>query len=230
MANAGTAQKARSSVDRIVERLYDDIRHMRLLPGTRISETDIAAQFGVSRQPVRDAFNRLANMDLIIVRPKKATEVKKFSVAAIERSRFVRASVEKEVLRLAAQRCTEADGFLLDSCISLQHKAMSEGDNAGFTQLDYEFHKTLCDIARVPYAFDVIRGEKEKVDRLCMLQLSKENRMPQLVEDHEAIAEAVKAGDPEAAAAAGATHLSRLDDTIAAIRITSAAYFDDSED
>lgn len=230
MANADTAQTTRSSVDRIVEQLYDDIRQMRLLPGTRISETDIASQFGVSRQPVRDAFNRLANMDLILIRPKKATEVKKFSTAAIERSRFVRASVEAEVLRRASAHCTPADGHQLDACLAMQNKALAESDHAAFARLDYEFHQTLCEIAGVPFAFDVIRAEKEKVDRLCMLGLSKENRMPQLVEDHEAIARAVKDGDAEAAAKAGMRHLSRLDDTIEAIRVTSAAYFDDSED
>ena len=54
--------------------------------------------------------------------------------------------------------------------------------------------------------------------------------MPELIEDHEAITAALKAGDAEAAVAAGMLHLTRLDETIAAIRVNSAAYFDDEED
>ncbi len=69
-------------------------------------------------------------------------------------------------------------------------------------------------------------AEKSKVDRLCMLSLSKEDRMPELVIDHEEIAEAVKAGDAERAIAAGMIHLGRLDETIARISETNANYFE----
>lgn len=216
----------RTRVDEIVDFLEGEISSMRLLPGSRISETEIATRFGVSRQPVRDAFTRLQSMDLIRVRPKKATEVRKLSIAAIEKARFIRAAVEAAVLRQAAQRCDLAGGFQMDSCLALQRQAQAEGDHKRFAELDYEFHRTLCEIAGVPFAFDVIREEKAKVDRLCMLGLSKEDRMPQLIEDHESIAEAIKAGHAEDAAAAGMRHLSRLDATIETIRQTSAAYFE----
>ena len=96
----------------------------------------------------------------------------------------------------------------------------------GFGQLDYEFHRTLCEIAKADFAFDVIMAEKSKVDRLCRLGLSKEDRMPELVADHRAIADAVKAHDDERAVATGALHLSRLDETIARITATNADYFE----
>lgn len=223
------SEEKRSSVADIVDHLYDEITSMRLLPGTRISESDVAAKFGVSRQPVRDAFRRLESMDLILVRPKKATEVKKFSARAIEKSRFVRAAIEAAALRAAAENCDAAGGFQLDACIALQQKAFAERDFAEFARLDYDFHKAICDIGRVPYAFEVIKSEKEKVDRLCVLGLSKERRMPELIRDHEAIAAAIKAGDAEAAFEAGMLHLSRLDETIKAIRVSGAAYFDDQD-
>ncbi|MDW4497810.1 GntR family transcriptional regulator [Sulfitobacter sp. D35] len=227
MNDSAASQARPRSVERIVDFLYREITAMRLLPGTRISETDVAAQFGVSRQPVREAFSRLAAMDLILVRPKKATEVRRFSTLSIEKSRFVRSAIESAALRKAAENCSEADGYALDAQLALQRKAQAEKSSDAFAELDYDFHRTICDIAGVPYAFDIIRAEKEKVDRLCMLQISKEDRMPQLIEDHARIADAIRSGDAEAAAAAGALHLSRLDETIAAIRKSSAAYFED---
>ena len=200
---------------------------MRMLPGTRISEADIARQFGVSRQPVREAFTHLANMDLILVRPKRATEVKKLSIKTIEKSRFVRAAVEAAAIKEAVKHCNAAAGFQLDACIAMQRKALADRDYRGFASLDYDFHKTICEIGQVPFAFDVIREEKEKVDRLCMLGLAKEDRMPLLLADHEVIADAIKQGDEVGAIEAGMAHLSRLDETIRSIRINSSAYFDD---
>jgi DNA-binding GntR family transcriptional regulator len=216
----------RTSVDDIFEYLYDEISSLRLKPGDKISEADIAAQFGVSRQPVRDAFSRLANLDLLLIRPQRATEVKRFSSREIVKSRFVRAAVEAEVLRRAARLCDAAGGALLDASLARQRKVVEDNDFQKFSPLDYEFHGLLCQIAGVEFASEVIAAEKAKVDRLCLLSLSKEARMPQLLDDHESIVRAVKEGDAEAAVAAGMLHLSRLDSTIEKIAETNSNYFE----
>lgn len=229
MVSMAQNSERRTSVDDIFDDLCKEILSLDLRPGDKISEADIAARFGVSRQPVRDAFSRLANLDLLLIRPQRATEVKRFSMREIIKSRFVRASVEKEVLRLAALHCDDAAAADLDAALAQQEKVVAEKDVAGFGALDYAFHKTLCGIAKAEFAFDVIMTEKSKVDRLCMLSLSKEDRMPELVEDHRAIAKAVKAHDAEAAIKAGMRHLSRLDDTIDWISTAHASYFEPSE-
>lgn len=216
----------RPRVDDIFESLHDEILSLRLRPGDKISEAEIADRFGVSRQPVRDAFARLANLDLLLIRPQRATEVKRFSAREIEKSRFVRAAVETEVLRRAAKHCDAKGAALLDTAIAEQQKAVEKSDVDGFGALDYEFHQALCQIAQADFAFDVIMAEKAKVDRLCMLGLSKEHRMPELVKDHREIAEAVKDHDPDRAVDVGMRHLSRLDETIEHISETSAHYFE----
>lgn len=219
----------RTSVDDIFEYLHKEILSLSLRPGDKISEADIASRFGVSRQPVRDAFSRLANLDLLLIRPQRATEVRRFSSREIVKSRFVRAAVETEVLRRAAQHCDAKGAALLDAALAEQDDAISRRDVAGFGVLDYEFHRTLCQIAQAEFAFDVIMSEKSKVDRLCMLGLSKEDRMPALVADHREIAAAIKAHDTDRAVKIGMHHLSRLDETIEQISVTNAEYFEPAE-
>lgn len=226
MAQARTQGDRRTSVDDIFEGLHEQILTMQLRPGDRISEADTAAQFGVSRQPVRDAFSRLANLDLLLIRPQRATEVRRFSMRQIEKSRFIRSAVEQEVLRRASAVCDSDDAARLRHSLSEQEAAMKAQDMDRFGQLDYEFHKVLCGIAKVDYAFDVILEEKAKVDRLCMLGFEKEQRMPELLADHTAIAKAVVARDADAAVAAGLKHLSRLDTTIERITASNANYFE----
>jgi DNA-binding GntR family transcriptional regulator len=226
MSNLSQTRDRRTSVDMVFDHLREDIATLRLLPGDKISEAEIAAKFGVSRQPVRDAFSRLENLDLLLIRPQRATEVKRFSAREITKSRFVRASVEAEVLRRAAVECDAIGASQLDASLILQAAVVEVGDYEKFGVLDYEFHKTLCEIAKVDFAFEVIKQEKANVDRLCMLSLSKEDRMTQLVEDHQTITDCVKAHDASGAVAAGVRHLSRLDDTIAAVLTAHADYFD----
>lgn len=225
MVQATHINVRRTSVDDIFDHLHAEILSLRLRPGDKISEADIAAQFGVSRQPVRDAFNRLATLDLLLIRPQRATEVKRFSAREIAKARFVRSAVEQEVLRRAAEHCDPQGASALDAALDAQERAVHAGDVDAFGTLDYDFHKLLCKIAKVDFAFDVIMVEKSKVDRLCILSLSKGDRLPDLVEDHRHIAHAVKAHDAEAAVQAGVRHLSRLDQTIQEISTTNANYF-----
>ena len=226
MAQLAQFSGRRTIVDDIFDHLHGEIASLRLKPGDRISEADIASKFGVSRQPVRDAFSRLANQDLLLIRPQRATEVRRFSMREIEKSRFVRAAVEKEVLRNAARNCNDEGGALLDKELKKQAHSIEIEDFDSFGILDYEFHKLLCHIAKADYAAEVILLEKSKVDRLCMLSLTKKDQMPALVRDHTAIVEAVKNHDVDGAVEAGTRHLSRLDDTIAQIWATNASYFE----
>lgn len=226
MPSAARTRDRRTSVDVVFEHLHDAIASLELLPGDKISEAEIAAQFNVSRQPVRDAFSRLANLDLLLIQPQKATEVRRFSLREIAKSRFVRASVEAEVLRRAAREATAADGTLLDACLAQQAQVVPGGKYEEFGKLDYEFHKALCRVAKVDFAFEVISSEKANVDRLCMLSLSKEDRMDDLLEDHRAIADRIKTGDAEGAVKAGMFHLSRLDATIDSIFKANPDYFE----
>ena len=226
MAQIVPVSAQRTSVEDIFDTLLADIQALQLRPGDKISEVDIAAHFGVSRQPVRDAFTRLASMDLLVIRPKRATEVKRFSTREIEKSRFVRSAVEERVLREAAKHCDLIGAARLDMALAEQNAALETDDFKAFGILDYAFHKTLCKIARADFAFDTIKTEKAKVDRLCLLGLAKEQRMPELVADHRAIADAIKENDPETAVAAGMLHLSRLDETIAHISTQHAEYFE----
>jgi len=226
MAYAPPISERRTTVDDVFDHLHEQISSLALKPGDKISEAEIAAHFGVSRQPVRDAFSRLANLDLLLIRPQRATEVRRFSMREIEKARFVRAAIEKEVLFRAASACDAQGAALLDAALKQQDAALEAKDSDAFGQLDYEFHKVLCGIGGVDYAFDVIMEEKAKVDRLCKLGLSKEQRMPELVADHRAIADAVKAHDAASAIAAGVKHLSRLDETIERISASNASFFE----
>lgn len=227
MANSTGLSERRTTVDDIFDYLHRQIGTLQLKPGDRISEAEIAARFGVSRQPVRDAFSRLANHDLLLIRPQRATEVRRFSTRNIEKARFIRAAIEKEVLVRAAAYCDDRGAETLRKALKVQEEAVAGADFEAFGPLDYDFHKSLCAIAKADYAFEVILEEKAKIDRLCMLGQDKEQRLPDLVADHRAIAEAVIAHDAASALEAITVHLSRLDETIERIEASNANYFDE---
>lgn len=216
----------RTSADVVFDYLYEQIGSLKLLPGAKISEAEIASMFGVSRQPVRDAFSRLGNLDLLLIRPQKATVVKKFSLKSIETARFVRLSVELEVLRSAAKSWDGSRSEAFDENLAQQQIALNAKDVETFHGLDYTFHKLLCECAQAEFAFEIIQQNKAQVDRLCVLSLTAEHSMRQLIDDHVIMVQQLKSQDADGLCESIRVHLSRLDDTITDIYQTHSSYFD----
>ena len=89
---AGTRQASISL--RVYEAVRNAIVQLQLLPGHLLSEAELARQMGVSRQPVREAFIKLAENGLVEVRPQRGTFVKLISIREVQNSRFIRESIE----------------------------------------------------------------------------------------------------------------------------------------
>ena len=176
---------------RVVGALRDEIVTMALKPGDVISESDIAARYGVSRQPVREAFIRLAQQGLLLIRPKRATVVKKISPDGVRQSRFIRESIEVEIVRRVAGHPGDETAAVLQALIEEQ-EAASE-DALKFHTLDELFHRTLARLAGVEYAWQLIDDHKMQLDRVRFLTLGTSSAQRAIAE-HKTIAAAVAAG------------------------------------
>ena len=217
----------RTSADIVFDYLRGEIVSNTLPPGTKISEVDIASRFGVSRQPVRDAFSRLANQDLLLIRPQKPTEVRKFSLRKVTQARFVRLAVELEVVKNACDIWDKARASALNGNLSEQRQAVERSDTGRFHELDYDFHKLICEHSDNAMMFDTIQYYKGKIDRLCMLSLGEPSEASDLLQDHQLLADALLAGDKANAEKIVRLHLGRLDDTICEIRAQHGEFFED---
>ena len=189
--------------------LRDRIIRGDLGPGTRISETEVALGYGVSRQPVREAFIKLAEESLVEVRPQRGTYVQRISIPAVKTARFVREAVEADICRLAAERA-DAEGIAaLDALITRQRVGVVTSDPAVFIQLDEEFHRMLASLAGQAAVWDILESLKTQMDRVRYIstrQLPRER----LIEQHAAIVEAVRHNDASAAEAAIRRHLNEI--------------------
>lgn len=217
--------ESKSTADVVFERLHEEIVTLAILPGSKISEADVARRFGVSRQPARDAFRRLHNLDLLEIRPQRATVVRRFSLEEIETTRFVRLAVELEVMERACQLWDGARADRLARNLDEQSDALAAGDAGLFHELDYGFHKLICDLSDLPKAFETINQCKRKVDRLCVLSLSNNQSVADVLDDHRAIASALGRRSAQDARALIRLHVSRLDQTIAEIHRAHTDYF-----
>ncbi|TBW35336.1 GntR family transcriptional regulator [Siculibacillus lacustris] len=200
-----------TSSEPIARRLVELLRHavvtMQIRPGERLSEQDIARRFGVSRQPVREAFIKLAESGLVRILPQRGTLVVKISRTAVEDARFIREAIECAVVREAAIR---RGGDLLPSlhlCLDDMERAFERGDGARFFALDDDFHAGLAAAAGRPAAWRIVVDLKSQMDRVRYLDVGEAVPMHTVLAQHRDILTAVEAGDPVAAEHAVHEHL-----------------------
>ena len=216
----------RTTTDEVYDALHKEIVSLEILPGTKLSETEVARRFGVSRQPVRNAFTKLGNEELLVIRPQKATEVRGFSMDRIALARLVRLSVELEITRFAVARWNADCDAQMQANLRLQEQAIDTGNLPAFHALDYDYHRLICTLSENPLAFQVTLECKQKLDRLCVLSLTKDTEAMSILDDHRDIAEGIASGDLEKAQSTIRKHLSRLDETIQFIHETHPDYFE----
>ena len=123
---------------------------LELAPGARLSEQDIAARHGVSRQPVREALIALAKTRLVEVLPQRGTIVVKISVAKMMEARFVREAIETAVVRRACEEFDPQTRLRIDDLLDLQEKVARRDDHVAFQRYDELFHIALDRRRRLP--------------------------------------------------------------------------------
>ena len=219
--------KRQTSADEVYNRLQSDIISLRIAPGTKLSEVEVAKLYDVSRQPVREAFVRLGSQSLLQIRPQKATLVRKISISELTTTRFIRASVEVEVVRRACQNATQENLDLIDFNLTQQDQAVKTGDENLLRNLDVEFHRLICIAAECLPAFKTISENKAHTNRVCTLELSNPSGMSEVLEGHQNIMDAIKKRDEETAVEMTRIHLAHLDETIATAREEYPNYFED---
>lgn len=198
----------------IGNRVFDAIRQaivqLQLRPGNLLSEAEVARQLGVSRQPVREAFIKLAEVGLVEVRPQRGTFVVMISKREVQNARFIREAIEVAVARKAAREAGEGQIGILRDIIADQQRMATAGDHSGFLRLDEAFHEALAHSADCDHAWRVLESLKAQMDRVRWLSMPDATPFETLITQHAAIVDAIAAKSPEAAEAAVHKHLGEI--------------------
>jgi len=206
-----TGAEGRATISgRVYQALRKAILSLRLRPGDSLSEADMAAQLGTSRQPVREAFIKLSETGFVDIVPQRGTFVRRISSHEVGNARFIREHVEAALVRRAAERGSPDNIARLKVLIAEQKQAESAADHDLFIELDDAFHRTIAVCAECESAWRVIDELKGQMDRVRYLSIPEATPIGKLIEQHAAITEAIAAHDPDAAEKAMHGHLSEM--------------------
>ena len=179
----------------IAGQLREAVKDGRLAPGAQLSESQLSAQFGVSRGPLREAMQRLVQEGLLHSERNRGLFVKVLDAQDIEDVYLARSAVERAAAVLLARHRVTSDHTELRAACEQMARAARRQDKVGMSNADLQFHEVLVAQAASPR---LIRMHQTLIveTRMCMAALQDTYRLPDdLVQEHLLILDALEAGD-----------------------------------
>ena len=205
--------------DALRDQLEQDIVTGSLRPGERLDEQTLAARFGVSRTPIREALMQLASAGLVELQPRRGAFVASLSLREVIERFEVMAALEGACGALAARRITEEERVLLLEAHEACVRQVASGDADAYYYANERFHHAIYEAAHNGYLAEQARHLHDRLKPYRRLQLRARSRVATSLAEHQQVVDAVLAGDGERAERTLKDHIliqgDRLSDFIA---------------
>jgi len=208
--------------DSLAERAYVAIRRLivtlELEPGAVINERELVERLGIGRTPVREALRRLAQEGLVEVYPRRGMFVTDVDVRRLAQLSEVRAVLEPEAARLAAERLTEAGRAELEEL--LRELDADAFDDPALMALDERIHRAVYRWARNDLLEATLEQYYVLALRIWTIALDRQHELHDAVQEHRALLEAIRDGDGERAAATVRAHVEDFEQAMRRVLLT----------
>lgn len=186
-----------SKKELIVDALQEEILTGHLRPGETLRQDELAARFGVSITPVREALRELGARGLLDHEAHRGVKVAEATMDGHEELAEIRAMLESYAARLATPWLSEADLGALDALVGRMEAVRDTPDVGEFRQLNYDFHMLVYEACGNALLISLIRQTWAAFEWSALMLIP--SRMEVAVEEHQAIAAALRARDADAA-------------------------------
>lgn len=192
------------------EAVLDAVKHAiltgRLAPGQPLIETELAAQLGVSKTPVREALKTLAGAGLVTMSPYRGASVRLVDDALAHSVYDIRVLLEPEAVRRAAGRGAAA-GASWQAAAAALDRADAAADRAERQQANREFHRALYADCGNDLMVGMLDGLRDQTALVSTAVWTRSASWEQEAAEHRAILQAVTAGRAETAASLLEEHI-----------------------
>jgi DNA-binding GntR family transcriptional regulator len=217
LAAGGTRQ---SLVDIAYVALRDAITSGTLLPGTRLREAALARHFSISTTPVREALRRLDREGLVRLSPNRGAVVAEFDLREILDLFEIREVLECRAVRRSAVQQSR-DLARAEALLAAEAEQVDLHDRVEWNRLEVAFHRAINDLSGNFELAELAERVHRSVQGLCVRCLREPiygpDRLRLMQAHHQAILDAVRAGDADSAEAHAREHIQHIRDSVAEV-------------
>lgn len=203
-ANPQSPSPASSAADQVAAALRAGIWQGQLSGGQPLRQDEIAARFGVSKIPVREALFQLKAEGLVTFSPNRGAVVAQLSPAEVDELYTMRTALELAVLQRAIPHLTIAG---LAQAGEVLAELDQDHNRARWGELNWEFHQLLYRPAGMPRLLETVKTLHFNVGRYLALYLAHMDFQAQSQAEHRRLLEACRGGDIPLAAGILQEHL-----------------------
>jgi DNA-binding GntR family transcriptional regulator len=193
--------------DRIRNALTDEIASGVLTAGTALDEQHIAARFGASRTPAREALRQLAASGLVEIRPRRGIIVTRMTAGRIMDMFETMAEIEAMCVRLATYRMTPLERSRLIQLHDASAAMVAAVDIDGYDAFNREFHETLYRSTHNAFLAEQALAVRIRLNAFRRTQLRQGDRIIRSRDEHDGVMEAIAQGDGELASRRMRAHM-----------------------
>jgi DNA-binding GntR family transcriptional regulator len=191
--------------DQVLTELRRRIVEAEYGPGERLREDRLAQDFGVSRNPVREALRVVEAEGFVHVEPRRGAVVAVPDERTMRELFAVRALLEPLAAQLAAERATQADLASLRALLDAARSATDDGNYTRVAELNTRLHARVAELSGNRWVVQFSATMYRHVQ--WVFRLGAPARATHSWREHVRLVEALESGDPEAAARAAAEHV-----------------------
>lgn len=185
--------------DVVFQTLREAILRGDLKPGERLMELQLASKLGVSRTPIREAIRMLEQEGLTVTVPRRGAEVAKMTLKGMEDVLEIRQALDELAVQLACVRITDEQLEELKERKTEFEISLKSADVTRIAEADVHFHDVIYDATGNPKLVSLLNNLREQIYRYRVEYIKDADNHPILIEEHEAICEALVRRDEEAA-------------------------------
>ncbi len=189
----------KSLTDEVHDRLVDALCSGALPPGTPLRQEAIAEELNVSRQPVLQALGLLRRDGLVEPMGRRGYRVSQVDANLVRHVYDLREAFDGLAARLAAQSLDVNRKSALRAAIQQGHHALGSGDTADLVAADVAFHQTIYRLSGNPLLPEASAAVWLQIRRVMHAYLQSGSSRDPIWTEHEAIADAICAGDGDRA-------------------------------
>lgn len=201
--------------ERVVEILTDAILTGELKPGQQLVETELAAQLGISRAPLREALQQLNADGLIDIVPYHGTTVKRLTGSDVEELYSLRLVLETFAVRRIIQRGDSQAVQRLRELFTQMLAAGEAGDIRLVSAIDRDFHDALIELSAHSLLQSTWSGVSLRVRQVMALRNRRNTDIRQIAYNHLPIIEAIEKRDEAEALRLLQIHIESAGDLVA---------------
>ncbi|WP_319772385.1 GntR family transcriptional regulator [Breoghania sp.] len=192
--------RSRTRTEDIRLQLADEIVKGDLVPGTQLDEMGLAARFGVSRTPIREALRQLEASGLVEQKPHYGAFVSKLSPERLDEMFIVMAELEALCAGLAAINMSADERRELEIMLEDLAGVMRQGDPQRYHELNEAFHNAIYAGSHNAYLAELTLATRLRLAPFRRAQFRTLGRLAKSQAEHRTIVETIARGDQRGAA------------------------------